>query len=493
LASLSGDTVARVHWLGKKRLGVEGTAYYFMRLWELPQEPPFELQTLNKLSTVPRRILGLPAPRDNSDALRLAPLLEDVLQEECYLEARHATNQAGEMVFAIRLSDVRAAVWNTNLSLVLASFTNAAPLAGQSGKAWVFKNRPPPNQLEWARAGDWTLVAVGEGRNALLDEMRARIGNLGAPVPAGTTNWLEALLVPSRSFSVFQPHQSSSADPAEIDLRVGGDGERVVVRANLTFSKPLDITLDQWRIPLGLIRERLASFTAVRGLPRAMAASASWDSTRLGPPPDQLFVWTGNASPLQLYAAGLSSDPGKSVDALRNFLLAEGNSWLTSHGSGHFASAGDSNGATWSGLSMVSPFLKLAQADGRNWIYAGLLKPDTTSTNANTQSFFQNILTKSNLVYYDWEYGQPRMESSLYLAQVLRIVTQHPQLAAESPTEQLLSALAPRVDDSLTTVSLAAPNRLSLERKSTTGLTTLEMNLLAGWFESPDFPLGPSH
>src|SRR5437899_8984918 len=44
------DTIARVHWLGIKRLAAETNAAYFMSIWNLPETAKLEAQTLDKLA-----------------------------------------------------------------------------------------------------------------------------------------------------------------------------------------------------------------------------------------------------------------------------------------------------------------------------------------------------------------------------------------------------------------------------------------------------------
>ena len=44
------DTIARVHWLGIKRLAAETNAAYFMSIWNLPETARLEAQTLDKLA-----------------------------------------------------------------------------------------------------------------------------------------------------------------------------------------------------------------------------------------------------------------------------------------------------------------------------------------------------------------------------------------------------------------------------------------------------------
>src|SRR5437016_4530100 len=49
--------VARLHWLGKKRIAADTNSAYFMTIWNLPESKKLEEQTLDKLATAPWRLL----------------------------------------------------------------------------------------------------------------------------------------------------------------------------------------------------------------------------------------------------------------------------------------------------------------------------------------------------------------------------------------------------------------------------------------------------
>jgi hypothetical protein len=106
----SMQMVARVHWLGIKKLAGETNAVPWMAIWNLPETRQIERQTLDKLSLAPWTLLHRSV--DTNAAAWLRPLIDDVVAEESCLEIRQATNQPGELVFAIRLDDHRAALWN---------------------------------------------------------------------------------------------------------------------------------------------------------------------------------------------------------------------------------------------------------------------------------------------------------------------------------------------------------------------------------------------
>src|SRR6267378_3960391 len=136
--------VARIHWLGKKRIGAETNAAGFMKIWNLPESAKVEAQTLDKLSTAPWRLLKVGTiPSSVTNALTpigasplLRPLLDDLVQEECYIELRQSTNQPSEAVLAIKLDETRARLWETNLSAVIESLGGTRTAQPGAGHGW---------------------------------------------------------------------------------------------------------------------------------------------------------------------------------------------------------------------------------------------------------------------------------------------------------------------------------------------------------------------
>ncbi len=51
-----------------------------------------------------------------------------------------------------------------------------------------------------------------------------------------------------------------------------------------------------------------------------------------------------------------------------------------------------------------------------------------------------------------------------------------------------LKNVGPKLWPTVTDVVQTAPNQLSLKRRSSVGLTALELQLTADWLESPEFP-----
>jgi hypothetical protein len=82
------------------------------------------------------------------------------------------------------------------------------------------------------------------------------------------------------------------------------------------------------------------------------------------------------------------------------------------------------------------------------------------------------------------------MDQWLYLTQFFRFAMYRAQLDIELASEAWLKKVGLNFGNCGTIITLDVPNRLSFVRKSAVGFTAIEMNLLADWLESPDFPRG---
>jgi hypothetical protein len=503
---LSPDTIASVHWMGKRWLGYEASAFYFMRIWNLAQTAKLERQTIDRLTTVPERFFAGGTNLTSESSAQMLPLVYDLDQEESYLEIRATTNSQPSVVLAIRLNDAaQAGRWFTNLPAVLGPLTASSAVADPAQHGWSLKT--PGATVRLARTGDWTIVSVGPQDDLLAAEITARIQRDGVPfVSSGTNLWLEANLDPARLANCF----SLSARPTggegrgevgnpsnlksqisnlnHLTLTLSGDGGNVITRAQLTFSEPLPAQLEPWSIPLDLIHEPLTSFTAIRGVRPLLADWKPWNDLQIGTPPDQLFFWSLAGSPYQTYFAAPFPDANQEVSALTDYLLQKGNPWLAANGYINFDRAADSNGVTWGNLSGIRPFIKSAGGGSESWLFAGLLPDTNTDLRPPPVGMIQDILRRTNLVYYDWETTGPRLNPDRELGQTARQIARRPQMDLNSAGMDWLAMLIPRLGISATIITRTAPGRLTLYRRSTFGFTAPELHLLADWLESPAFP-----
>jgi len=485
------ETVARVHWLGKKRLAADTSATHLLGIWNLPESTRLEARALDKLALAPWRLLKDDAATNGAPTRLLRSLIEDLVAEESYLEVRYLTNHPGELAFAIRLSAERAGLWETNLAVVLESLTGIRPRSAPDGRSgWSLKKHDPPNLVELTHADEWTVVGLAHDHNALFADLLAHIQSDGAPFAARATNsWLEADLDPRRIGSVRPQGWNLPGDWPKISLTATGEGDDVRTRGELNFSKPLRFELEKWNIPTNLIHSPLESFTAIQGIQRWLTSLKVASEFQLGEPPNQFYFWALQGIPIQTYFAAPWRDAGNRVNRLTEQLVQKGNAWLATNGIGNFERSKDADGVIWTGPPFMSPYLKSVVEGEHEFVFGGLFAPAFTNRPPPSE-LLQVVVGTTNLVCYDWELTGPRLLAWIYTGQLLRFVSHQAQLPPESPSMKWFKTAAPGLGNCVTVVTRTGPGRLSFVRKSSMGFTAVELHLLADWLESPEFPRG---
>ena len=511
------ETVARLHWLGKRRLATETNAAPFMSLWALPESQKLEAQTLDKLALAPWNL-----PRDgtntaaivatNANTLLLRPLLEDLVQEECYLEIRGnlhraATGQDGgasapatradtavsatEIALAIRLDDARSRLWKTNLTSVLASL--------QSGSQHPISSIQHPTFL---RTAQWTVIAflpvVDQrppdarstfGQDGWIEQLANRLGQDNNLPFEETNSWLEAELDLNGLSKALELGWHLPENTPQLALTMTAEGGSVRSVGRLNFAKPLRLELEPWNIPTNLIHDPLASFTAIRGTKSLLASSQIWNNLQLGEPINQAVFWAQTAYPFQTFWAAPAADASNRVHEIGTRLIQNANPWLSTNGEGAFEMLTNANGVTLSKVLYMDPFLKSTAEAQTDFITGGLTQGAMTQAPAPAV-LFQQFMERTNLVAYDWELAGLRVESWLYIGQLFRVIAHKPQVPPESASVKWLQALGEKLHNCATVVSMTSPTQLSFVRRSDLGLSSVELHLLADWLESTKFPTG---
>jgi hypothetical protein len=485
---LSPDTIASIHWAGKHQLDLNGDAYCLSRVWSLPETARLQSQTFDRLATNAWNwLLGKGAAAQIPAAV-LRPLFDELTLQESYLEMRAASNTPPSFVLATRVSARFAGIWETNLAIAAGLLSGVPAVPSPALHGWTIQRTNPPNRIALTRVGDWTVLSVGPAQNALADDIAERIHNQGVPfVSSGTNLWFEAHLDLARLTGAF-PAFNVSSNFNKFNLAISGDGANVITRAKLELNKPLPATLEPWQLPLDLMHEPLTGFTAARGLEPLLGGCSWWHELPLGAAPDQLFIWSLAGSPYQIYLAAPLPDTAKQVSGLADWLIQKSNPWLAARGYIAFDRAPDGNGVSWGNLPDIKPFIKFAGSGSNGWLYAGLYPDDPTNAAPAPAGMIQYLLHHTNFLYYDWEVTGPRLQPFLTLGQTARTVSRRPQMSQDSASLNWLAGLIPRLDSATTLIDRTGPAELTFYRRSTLGLTALELHLLADWLESPQFP-----
>ncbi|HWX21603.1 MAG TPA: hypothetical protein VN578_17000 [Candidatus Binatia bacterium] len=513
-SAMQADTVARIHSLGKTRLAADTNAAYFMTIWNLPESAKLQEQTLDKLALwlangFRSAITNQPLEFTNYRALftnypsapLLRPLLDDLIQEECYLEIREATNQPSELALAIRLNEKRAGLWKTSLAAALGTTSNLRPVAAEGDRqAWELRmpNQPTGGtqpeaieRLELVRSGEWTLLGLARDNSRLLPELVARIKRDGTPSgqPA-TSYWLEAAL----DLAWLASALSISSNPAEnlprVSVALAGDGEYVRTRGELTFTKPLDLKLEPWKIPTSLIRQQLAGFTALRGIGPWLSRQNLIRDFQIQPVPNQGYVWSLSSSPSQTFALAPMPDASSLMEKIGPRIELELNPWLTNNAVGQVEYSKEHRGVSWGPVPLMIPSLQPISLLEGDYLL-GRLAPNLPAPGKPAPpELFSQITSRPNLVYYDWEITQNRVKDWIFVGQSTRIMFRREQLPLKGDVMNFLVAIGPKLGNTITEITQEGPGSLALIRKSHIGLTGLELHLLGDWLESPDFPAG---
>ena len=499
------ETVARLHWLGKKRLEGETNAAFFMSVWNLPESTKLEAQTLDKLAVAFAGFISgatNPALATNSSVVGLVrPLLDDLLKEECYFEVRSATNQPGEIALAIRLNEDRADVWKSNFPKLFAQLAGVtSPNSAASPRSWQAEfetqNHKIKNRIAMNRAETWTLITLsrwsisGEPPSSagLLKELAGRIQNGGAPFAAVATNfWLEADVDLPRLASGLACGWELPASLPKFSISMIGDGLNVRTRGELAYSEPLKLEIEPWNIPTNLVHDPLVSFTAVNSVRPLLSAIPGWSRLNIQGSPNQLYCWGIEGAAVETYFAAPIENASNSVYALSGYLMQACNPSLTNYNMGELRRAKDFNGLSWSGFPFVAPFLRSVGSKEPGFVFGGL-GPEPNSTNTMPTELIHQVYSRTNLVYYDWEITGPRILAGIYTTQLGRVMFRKAQLPERSLSMTWLKALSSKLGNCGTEITANGATGLSFVRKSSVGLTAMELHLLADWLESPRFP-----
>ncbi len=525
-------SVSRLHWLGKKRLGAETNAAYFMSIWNLPESARLEAQTLDKLALAPWRsqltndFLTVtnyqPLVADHPLASLLRPLLQDIVDQESYLEIRQeTTNQPGELALAIRLDNANAGVWDTNLAVVAEALTGAKTTRGQSnGLLWQIQftfhslakandESAPTNHesrisdpdsgathdasrtLVLSRSGGWTIVGLSAGSNRLTLEFANRIQAhpRGTPLTADGTNfWIDTDFNLRQVASALGLKWRLPANWPRVLLTAIGDGQNVRTRAELDFPQPLQLELEPWNIPTNIIHDPLIGFSAIRGIRPLLKSFKPWKDLRLGTPPNQAFFWA-QAGPPPLHFMGVPSpEASNQVAILDEFALTHLNPILLANPMkvGQFEKPPEARRLIWKGIPLFSPTLDWA--DPTNPFVIAAFYPNRFTNQPPPTEMLRQVTSTTNLLVYDWEITGPCVQGLTVMIQMVRRLFESPRLPEVAIS--WLTAAGPKLGNAVTIIQATTADHWLIARKSSIGLTDAEIQLMIDWLESPGFPVG---
>jgi hypothetical protein len=162
---------------------------------------------------------------------------------------------------------------------------------------------------------------------------------------------------------------------------------------------------------------------------------------------------------------------------------------LAANQNGKFGWAQDQNGITAQGIPFLSPFFRAYASNDVEVAFGGTL-PSSPVLGPLPGNTLQIISDSTNLVYLDWETTGQQFVPWLYLGQLLRVVSLKSQIPSDSAMNAWAKAAGSKLGRCDTMITRTGPAKLHFLRKSTVGFTGLELQILADWLASPQFPRG---
>jgi hypothetical protein len=139
-----------------------------------------------------------------------------------------------------------------------------------------------------------------------------------------------------------------------------------------------------------------------------------------------------------------------------------------------------------SNLRVVAPTLEAVPDKAGEFLLLGLF-PRLPLNKPAPDELWKQIQGRTNLVYYDWELTGPRLQQWRLLGHMLLRwprVQSDGMIDAMQIDDKWLGELGPLIDNTVTEITRAAPNELSVVRNSPVGFTGIEMFLLSGWLSA---------
>jgi hypothetical protein len=208
--------------------------------------------------------------------------------------------------------------------------------------------------------------------------------------------------------------------------------------------------------------------------------------------PNQLFLWGLSPEiPLQIKAAAFVGNPVEAMVALEEKVAPQLSRRLLDLGLGQIQVPRE-NYLIWQGLPLIVPHLEPAPPPESGFLMGGILPViGGKFTNAPPAELIAQINGRKDLLYYDWEITQLRLEQLRQLLRFLSIFTTLAMPDPESAGARWLDAIEPRLGNTITEITVISPRELRLMRSSHLGWNGTELLGMVQWLSGPLFPRFP--
>jgi hypothetical protein len=277
----------------------------------------------------------------------------------------------------------------------------------------------------------------------------------------------------------------------QASLAVTGKGAALHTTFRLVYAEPLGLKLEPWHIPTNTIREPLVSFTGLKGVSSWLSRQKWYADLGLGPAPDQVFGWAQSQVPFETYVAWRAPNNAASLQQMTNRLPAFINTYVPWLNICDISFLPETAQVSLQRLPIIVPFMRPAPPPENDFVVAGVFpKAATTTKPLGPPELYAQLLSRTNLVYYDWEITMNRMDDWRHLSAIYWMtVGFRPPATNSAPLLWLADTnLAQYLGNAVTELAVVSPRELGGVRSSSVGLTGFELMYLARWLDNQAFP-----
>ena len=477
----------RWHFAGHDAIARATNAARFKEIEGMPATDALRGQMATNFARAALKLWAKDLPAGAADPTAfLAPLIRDFLTGEAFVELRGPIGSV-ETAIAVELPPDRATVWSTNLWQLMGAWKLGLPeLATLDGaKGWQVKKSSAPKLIQFFRSGNWVVVGLGKEKLTLAPALLQQLAKSQRPLAALEGSFLEASADLPALRAWIPLLKSFPLPPA--DLKWLGKGESLRTEVRLHFPGRIPWKFQPWQIPTNMIFEPLTSFTAVQSVDQWLSRIDGVKSLGLNKLPTQMYAWSISNEIARVTTAFLLDDPTNAIRQLAPTLPK----WAGTHMEGHigdFVYVSNRAEVLWSGIPFIFPYVKASIGPrGARYITGGTW-PNPTRGQQAPSELYAEFSGRTNLLYYDWEVSDQRIEHAKQLYALLSIATMRKLPETNTASQAWMSAVAPKLGNTATKVTQIAPQELYLVRESHSGFTGFEMATFSAWLDSSDFP-----
>lgn len=437
--------------------------------------------------------LGWPDKGFMAGTPTLRPFIDDVVLRESVAHVGGDSLQSGDWVFAIRLDPEGQDRWSRGLLNLARQMKLSEPQAltvRDAGKGWRLPATGKFGGFGFVLVKDWLVASSDVETNPTAVAWLGNIARSGSPAARENDELLTLALRPT---AVGLPLELPAAGPIErLAAAFAWQGESLRMDSNVTLEREFQYQKGEWKIPTNVIRDPLVSFTAVRGISDWLDGLKAVAPVPSRMKPDQAVFWS-RSDVAFLYDVAVPVSNGREVfGILEKTIPLSYNDTIMEYSLGRWLSLTNESRLLWKGLPVFVPYLYPTNDHGQDYLIGGLFplisKPDQP---AAPEALFDQVRGRDDLVYYDWEITAARLDAFKQTERFLSLLVEKRPVKEGSSGKMWADTIAPMLKNSVTEVTQTGPKSLRITRKSSMGLTGIEVWWLTQWVDGDSFPASP--